>query len=59
MLEAVFSDSAKGAMKVAKNYNKQNMLCGAIGYIGKGKKPSKRNWKNSLKVKPLEEIPRM
>lgn len=39
MLEVVFSDSAKGAMKVAKNYNKKNMLGGAIGYIGK--KPSK------------------
>lgn len=39
MLEVVFSDSAKGAMKMAKNYNKENMLGGAIGYIGK--KPSK------------------
>jgi hypothetical protein len=35
MLEVVFSDSSKGAMKVAKNYNRENMLGGAIGYIGK------------------------
>ena len=35
MLEVVFSDSAKGAMKMAKNYNKENMLSGAMGYIGK------------------------
>lgn len=40
MLEVVFSGSAKGAMKVAKNYKKENMLNGAIGYIGK--KPSKK-----------------
>jgi len=39
MLEVVFSDSAKGAMKVAKNYNKGNVLGGAIGYMGK--QPSK------------------
>lgn len=40
MLEIVFSDSAKGSMRIAKNYNKDDMLGGAIGYIGK--KPSKR-----------------
>lgn len=34
MLEVVFSDSEKGAMKVAKNYNIKNMLGGAISYIG-------------------------
>ncbi len=34
MLEVVFSDSTKGSMKVAKKYNKKNMLEGAIGYIG-------------------------
>jgi hypothetical protein len=39
MLEVVFSDSAKGAMKMAKNYNKSAMLGGATAYIGK--KPSK------------------
>ena len=40
MLEVVFSDSAKGAMRIAKNYNSKNMLSGAIGYIGK--KPGKK-----------------
>lgn len=39
MLEVVFSDSEKGSMKVAKNYNEKNMMGGAIGYIGK--KPTK------------------
>jgi len=39
MLEVVFSDSEKGTMKVAKNYNEKNMIGGAIGYIGK--KPTK------------------
>jgi hypothetical protein len=39
MLEVVFSDSEKGSMKVAKNYNAKTMLGGAIGYIGK--KPTK------------------
>jgi hypothetical protein len=34
MVEVVFSDSTKGAMKVAKNYKKENMIGGAIGYIG-------------------------
>ncbi|SNS26009.1 protein of unknown function [Anaerovirgula multivorans] len=40
MLEVVFSDSTKGTMKMAKNYNKENILGGAIGYIGK--KPTKK-----------------
>ena len=35
MLEALFSDSEKGSMKVAKNYNVKNMLSGAVSYIGK------------------------
>jgi len=51
MLEVVFSDSAKGAMKMAKNYNKYNresMLGGAIGYIGK--KPSKKELKKALEI---------
>jgi hypothetical protein len=39
MLEVVFSDSEKGSMKVAKNYNAKTMLGGANGYIGK--KPTK------------------
>ncbi len=39
MLEVVFSDSEKGSMKVAKNYNEKNIMGGAISYIGK--KPTK------------------
>ena len=39
MLEVVFSDSEKGSMIVAKNYNAKTMVGGAIGYIGK--KPTK------------------
>ena len=35
MLEVVFSDSEKGSMKAAKNYNAKTMLGGAIGYFGK------------------------
>lgn len=34
MVEVVFSDSTKGSMKVAKSYKKENMIGGAIGYIG-------------------------
>lgn len=43
MLEVVFSDSTKGSMKMAKNYNGKNMLGGTIGYIGE--KPSKAELK--------------
>jgi len=39
MLEVVFSDSEKGSMKIAKNYNAKTMPAGAAGYIGK--KPTK------------------
>lgn len=39
MLEVVFSDSEKGSMKVAKNYNEKNMIGGAVSYIGA--KPTK------------------
>ena len=51
MLEVVFSDSAKGAMKVAKNYNQENMLSGAIGYIGK--KPSKEELEKHFEGKAV------
>lgn len=40
MLEVLFSDSAKGAMKAAKNYSKESILGGAVGYIGR--KPSNK-----------------
>ena len=46
MLEVVFSDSTKGAMKIAKNYNEKSMLGGAIGYIGK--KPTKAELKKQF-----------
>ena len=39
VFEVVFSDSEKGSMKVAKNYNAKNMLEGVVCYIGK--KPTK------------------
>lgn len=39
MLEVVFSDSTKGAMKMAKNYDEKRMIGGVPGYIGK--KPSR------------------
>ncbi|WMM26079.1 DUF3658 domain-containing protein [Tissierella sp. MB52-C2] len=39
MLEVVFSDSEKGSMKLAKNYNEKSMIGGAISYIGE--KPNK------------------
>ena len=39
MLEVVFSDSAKAAMKLAKRYSKKGMLGGDMGYVGR--KPSK------------------
>jgi hypothetical protein len=39
VLEVVFSDSEKGSMRVAKNYDKKTMFAGSHGYIGK--KPSK------------------
>lgn len=42
MIEVVFSESTKGSIKVAKNYNKENMISGAaMGYIG-GTPPSKK-----------------
>jgi hypothetical protein len=34
MLEVVFSDSVKGSIKVAKNYDSKNMRSGAVAYIG-------------------------
>lgn len=46
MLEVVFSDSTKGSMKVAKNYDEKGMLGGAIGYIGK--EPSETELKRNL-----------
>lgn len=40
MLEVVFSDSEKGSMRVAKNYNEKDMMGGAISYGYIGKKPA-------------------
>lgn len=35
MIEVVFNNSVSVALRIAKNYNKDNELNGAIGYIGK------------------------
>ena len=43
MLEVVFSDSEKGSMRAAKNYDEKNMHGGAVSYIGK--KPTKAELK--------------
>ncbi len=40
MLEVVFGDSAKGAMRMAKDYNKETMRGSATAYFGR--KPSKK-----------------
>lgn len=34
MIEVVFSESTKGSMKIAKKYKKENMLNGAVAFIG-------------------------
>lgn len=51
MIEVVFSDSTKGSMRVAKNYNKENMLSGATCYIGTP--PSKDELEKSFEGKAL------
>lgn len=51
MLEVLFSDSEKGSMKVAKNYNVKNMLSGAVSYIGK--KPTKAELEKHFEVKAV------
>lgn len=51
MLEVVFSDSEKGSMRVAKNYNEKNMLGGAVGYIGK--KPTKAELEKHFKAQAV------
>lgn len=51
MIEVVFSDSTKGSMRVAKNYDRENMIGGAIGYIGTP--PSKDELEKNLDGKAL------
>lgn len=51
MLEVVFSDSEKGSMKAAKNYDMNNMLSGAVGYIGQ--KPKKADLKKLFEGKAI------
>ncbi|MGI6005612.1 MAG: DUF3658 domain-containing protein [Christensenellales bacterium] len=51
MLEVVFSDSAKAAMQMAKNYNREKMLEGAVGYIGG--KPSESELERLFEGKPV------
>ena len=55
MLEVVFSDSEKGSMKLAKNYNEKNMMCGAVSYGYIGEKPTKAELKKHFEVKQLVE----
>lgn len=51
MLEVVFNDSEKGSMKIAKNYDENNMRGCAVGYIGE--KPSKAALDEHFKGKPI------
>lgn len=51
MLEVVFSDSEKGSMKAAKNYDIKNMLSGTVGYIGR--KPKKVELKKQFEGKAV------
>ncbi len=53
MLEVVFSDSTKAAMKMAKTYNKDSILESTIGYIGIGKKPSKKELEKQFEGEPV------
>ncbi len=54
MLEVVFSDSEKGSMKLAKNYNEKNMMGGAVSYGYIGEKPTKSELKKHFKEKHFE-----
>jgi len=56
MLEVVFSDSTKGSMGLAKNYDENSMLKGAFGYIGK--KPSKKELKKMFEGKAVGGSPK-
>lgn len=49
MLEVVFSDSEKGSMKLAKNFNENKMVEGACSYGYIGKKPNKSELKEYFK----------
>lgn len=51
MIEVVFSDSEKGSMRVAKNYDERNMLGGAVSYIGK--RPAKAELKKRFEGKAV------
>lgn len=55
MLEVLFSDSEKGSMKIAKNYNIKNMLSGAVSYIGK--KPTKGELEKHFEGKAVKGNP--
>lgn len=51
MIEVMFGESEGGAMKMAKNYN-VNSSC-AVGWIGEGKKPSKKELDKMFEGKPV------
>jgi len=55
MLEVVFSDSAKGAIKVAKNYSRETML-GAIGH-NIGMKPFKKEFEKKFEGEAIGGSP--
>ncbi len=51
MIEVVFSESVLGSMKVAKNYNSNQWMKGAVGYIGE--KPSEDELKEMYQGEAL------
>lgn len=52
MLEVVFSDSVKGSMKVAKNYDQNSFIGGAVAYIGE--KPTREQLKKKFEGQAIE-----
>lgn len=51
MIEVLFGESEGGSMKVAKNYNVSSSC--AVGWIGEGKKPSKKELNKMFEGKPV------
>lgn len=48
MIEVVFNNSVRVALRIAKNYNMDDMLNGSIGYIGEGNAPSIKELERTL-----------
>lgn len=55
MLEVVFNNSVKNAMKMAKSYKKENMLGGTVGYSGTA--PSKAELEKMFEGEAIEGSP--